>query len=95
MKKTKFTSPNGDAPERITVLNLLQRMELLPDLKMEQMIESLGVDKDELYAILDNVARAIPRDPFQMTCGTLRGILSWGVAIGYFYGRQNPTLKVN
>lgn len=101
---TAFTSPAGDVdPQtaerpKITPYDLMTRLELLNIPTPQQMADAIHVDVEELFAVMDRLAQAIPRDSYQETRKSLRGILAWGVAIGYFYARQeSPILgkKVN
>lgn len=92
--KSKITSIRGDQTAKITVGDLMQRLEIMNVATLSKMGETLNLDVEELMAILDRLAAAIPRDKYETTRQSLRGVLSWGVAIGYFYAKQSKPLIV-
>lgn len=94
-RKSKLTSTKGDLPaNRISIMQLLERLELTGEVQADAMLDELGVDRGELEAILDHLAKHIPRDPYLTTQSSLRGVLSWGIAIGYFYAKQARPIQM-
>jgi hypothetical protein len=89
---SSLVSPTGEK-QKITILDLMQRLELSGVADWEGMCKTLNVDGEEAMAILDNLAVSMPRQSPKQTRSDLRGLMSWGVAIGYFYAKyEKPVI---
>ena len=93
--KSKLTSPLGDVREKLTIPQLLERLSLaIPGVNMLEVIRGADLDENDTEMILREIARDLPRRPHGEIVETARGLIQWGIAIGYFYAKKEKPLIV-